>query len=199
MCGSLLRGLVDLIKEGLSSPRIVVSLLLIVSYTLVWSAFFSVRVISTIDRNGHSYAKAQFQNLTCQTAGVGEAFSGGCEQANARVSIPLWRESLFATWDNSTLCGGDSCFSQIFGKEETVTSILMRATLLFSCIGIIVFVAWRIALVVERWTKPSKSDKYYTPKSSKKQNKEIFALPNIQEVVEPNDDNAIHVKQKRVD
>jgi len=170
-------------------PYIIVTLLSVLVGFIIWGSFFSMRVISTINSNAASYTKAKLQHLLClnnATIDTGETVKDGfpdvCEVAKTRVAVTLFWESFFATWENSTVCGGATCFAQIFGKDETLTSVLLRTTLLATGIGVICFIAWRTIIIIEHWTTPTNSKKKNYSSSTRKADKPLYILPNVEDV-----------------
>lgn len=109
-------------------------------YIAAWILFFIARVFVVMEKNRDEYSGHEYQHLLCEAnSTTRKGFSKVCDEAENRVRITLWRESLYKTWENSTLCGGSTCFATIFGADETVSMLILRTTALLCVIAILLY------------------------------------------------------------
>jgi hypothetical protein len=119
-------------------------------------------------RNKHDYSVSQYRATLCTNTDVKIGFSADCDTVMARMGTPLWQESFWATWEASSLCGGSTCIAFIFGKEETITSILLRATVVAAVVSAIIYVTWRVVTFVDNLLDIKKKSKDFSYPSSKR-------------------------------
>lgn len=114
-------------------------------YACLWAANFGSRLVLAYDTLESEYHTAEERTWRCAHNEVLRLeMSDRCEAAAALVARPLWRSVFVLTWAESTLCGGSSCWTRLFG-EFTTWNLATNGVV----IAVVLYVLYRVLELVQ--------------------------------------------------
>jgi hypothetical protein len=147
---------------------IIIVLSSILSYGIGWKIMFNVRVSTCENIHRKDYNDDALRAARCKNDAVTlELFNADCERAKAATTHSLEARCHTEVWNASTICGGDTCVSILFGHGESWSMVAIRSALLCVVLAVILFSGYVVLNWLHRWRpneRPQKDRPEYNNK-----------------------------------